>query len=575
MENYFKEYPKEEIKVNLTLRELKNLRLDSKIRLLEDKTLKLNFENEYVVSNIEGEQIKFSLIMTTEEYKNFKLRISRNNYLASGNISYSEILDEYSIENLQLYTILNPLEKWLEIMTELSLTERINEILKILGINPSSLLIHEKIIFIIRLVPLIQKKYLLLDFSTRGLGKSTSYSVLGYSLNTIATTRAAIFYNIQTKETGDFFDSSTCFILDEFQKIDKNDVFKVLQTYKDGDENTGNIVLSSKDIRTSSKSVVLLGNPRTNINFKDLFSKKINIFEGTTLHKQNQEDGDAFLSRVDGYPNSWGCREFSPSMKFEDKNNFYKRHLLNETILELREKEINVEEILNFLPINKFYENSRSATAIKKTFSGLLKLLFPEVITNERINSQDLIFLYELSQEMRKTVNNLLKILKPNENRNIQKNILISERFMYFLQNDMNYRFNIYGCTPHRIIIDLGNGILKIPIDTIGIEQNQTESLTLNTCRIPGWNFDNNTNRLFTLYHINAQLVAWYSNSYFSRNRYYLPQPKEYTPEGVPIFFKNERWDNSLNYNYLTGEEEFITNFPFVRGYSFYDIRIN
>lgn len=575
MENYFKEYPKEEIKVNLTLRELKNLRLDSKILLLEDKTLKLSFENEYVVSNIEGEQIKFSLIMTTEEYKNFKLCISRNNYLASGNISYSEILDEYSIENLQLYTILNPLEKWLEIMTELSLTERINEILKILGINPSSLLIHEKIIFIIRLVPLIQKKYLLLDFSTRGLGKSTSYSVLGYSLNTIATTRAAIFYNIQTKETGDFFDSSTCFILDEFQKIDKNDVFKVLQTYKDGDENTGNIVLSSKDIRTSSKSVVLLGNPRTNINFKELFFKKINIFEGTTLHKQNQEDGDAFLSRVDGFLNSWGCREFSPSMKFEDKNNFYKRHLLNETILELREKEINVEEILNFLPINKFYENSRSATAIKKTFSGLLKLLFPEVITNERINSQDLIFLYEISQEMRKTVNNLLKILKPNENRNIQKNILISERFMCFLQNDMNYRFNIYGCTPHRIIIDLGNGILKIPIDTIGIEQNQTESLTLNTCRIPGWNFDNNTNRLFTLYHINAQLVAWYSNSYFSRNRYYLPQPKEYTPEGAPIFFKNERWDNSLNYNYLTGEEEFITNFPVVRGYSFYDISIN
>lgn len=77
-----------------------------------------------------------------------------------------------------------------------------------------------------------------------------------------------------------------------------------MQTYKDGDENIEKIVLSSSDIRTFSKSVAILGNIRMNVPYKDICSKKINIFDGTALHRRNQEDGDAFLSRGDSILNS-------------------------------------------------------------------------------------------------------------------------------------------------------------------------------------------------------------------------------------------------------------------------------
>lgn len=577
MKNYFKEYPTEQIKPNLILKELESLKSNSALLSLTDKVLEVTLENEYVISNIDNEKIKFSLTVTDEEAKVIKDLISERKQLITGNILYTKNLSEFSIENLQIYKISNPMEKWMEIVTPLSLNQRINVILSILGINPESLLIHERLIFIMRLVPLIQKKYLLLDFSSRELGKSTSYSTLNYPLNTISMTRASIFYNAQSKKTGDFFSAYNCFIMDEFQNIADNEVFKVLQTYKDGDENIGKIVLSSSDIRTSSKSVAILGNPRRDVSYKNIFSKKINIFDGTALHRKNQEDGDAFLSRVDSMLNSWGCRKFSPIMKAENNNNFYLQALFNEVISFLREVDIDMKKIFNSLFLCNFHESSRTEMAVRKTLSGLLKLIFPEIISNENIvinYFKEFNFLYELAYEMRKVVNNTLEILKPSENSNTSMYSLNSERFSLLLEG-VRYS-KIYACTPHRIIIDTGNRILKIPFDTIGIEQNRTESKILTKFNFNSWYFDEVTNYLTSTYNISASSFAQYSNCYFSQNNnLILYQVKEYLPIGIPIFFKNEEWNEPINYNYLTGEIEIVNNYMMAREYSFYDIRIN
>lgn len=576
MRNYFKEYPLEQIKPNLTLKELESLKSNSALLSLTDKILEVTLENEYVISNIDNEKIKFSLTVTDEEAKIIKALISEGKQLITGNILYTKNLNEFSIENLQIYKISNPMEKWLEMMTPLSLNQRINTILNILGINSNSLLAHERLIFVMRLVPLIQKKYLLLDFSCREIGKSTSYSTLNYPLNSISMTRASIFYNAQSKKTGDFFNAYNCFIMDEFQNISDNEIFKVLQTYKDGDENIGKIVLSSSDIRTSSKSVVILGNPRRDVYYKNIFSKKINIFDGTALHRKNQEDGDAFLSRVDSMLNSWGSRKFASFMKFNN-NNFYLKVLLNEVISLLREVDIDMEKIFNSLFLYNFHESSRTEMAIRKTTAGLLKLIFPEVISNENIAIsyfKEFNFLYELAYEMRKVANNTLGIIKPAENSNTPRYLLNSERFSLLFEGVENLR--IYACMPHRIIINTGNSILKIPFDTIGIEQNRTEAKILTNFNFGNWHFDEATNKLTTGDNISAYFFAQYSNCYFSQNNnLIIYQVKEQLPTGMPIFFKNQEWNEPINYNYLTGEIEIVNNYAIAREYSFYDISIN
>lgn len=167
-------------------------------------------------------------------------------------------------------------------------------------------------------------------------------------------------------------------------------------------------------------------------------------------------------------------------MKAENNNNFYLQVLLNEVISFLREVDIDMEKIFNSLFLCNFYESSRTEMAVRKTLSGLLKLIFPEIISNENIVIncfKEFSLLYELAYEMRKMVNNTLRILKLAENSNTSMYLLNLERFSLLFEGVGNSR--IYACTPHRIIIDTENGILKIPFDTIGIEQNKTEAIVL------------------------------------------------------------------------------------------------
>lgn len=144
MKNYFKEYPTEQVKPNLTLKELESLKSNSALFSLPDKVIEVNLENEYVTSNIDNEKIKFYLTVTDEKSKIIKALISEKKQLITGNILYTKNLNEYSIENLQIYKISNPMKKWMGIVTPLSLNQRINIILSILGINSDSLLIHER-----------------------------------------------------------------------------------------------------------------------------------------------------------------------------------------------------------------------------------------------------------------------------------------------------------------------------------------------------------------------------------------------------------------------------------------------
>lgn len=507
----FTEFSLTELKPNLTLKELDTLRFDNIVKT--GKLLELVFNEKECFSNIGDKKISFSLIMTNDELKKLKSELSNKKYLCKADILYTENLNEYSIYNLEIFKIFNPIEKWQNKMKNRNITERIEEILKILGINPDFLMEREKIIFIMRLIPLIQKKYLLLDFSMRGLGKSTTYSTLEYPFTSLMTTRANIFYNGQNKELGEFFSTPYCFILDEFQKIEDNEIFKIIQTYMDNDRDKGTIQLNNLDIRTLDKSIVLLGNPRQNIAFQKIFTDKINIFEGTALYKKNQEDGDAFLSRVDAMLNSWGCREFSQEMVLNIENK-YMKFLLKEAITELREYKVNIDEIISFLNICENQISKRAKNSIGKTFEGLVKLLYPEIFLNVNIykdSIDDFKFLYDISQEMRLTIESMLKILKPNENIE-HPPVLFSDRFIRTLQNKMN--LSNFAFTPHRVIICDGKNIIKIPLDTIGVKQNEEERGILSNFSVFSnkWGFDNFNKRLFHDFDITVNTFIQISN---------------------------------------------------------------
>ena len=116
----------------------------------------------------------------------------------------------------------------------------------------------------------------------------------------------------------------------------------------------------------------------------------------------------------------------------------------------------------------------------------MIKLLFPELLDNtnqHKINNylDELYFLYERAMELRKTVDNQLKIINPNDN---------TDKPLPRINSSLKkVMFNIkdpFICTAHRCFINHQNGkIEKIALDLMGIEQNKREATVLKKREIP------------------------------------------------------------------------------------------
>lgn len=434
---------------------------------------------------VKGKKFYLSLLLSSKDKRRFlKIYGKKESFLCKCVITYNPELNRYFIFNLEIYEISEPFEKWKNLLIGKNLLERIEILLGILTLNPKNLYYHEKIIPIIRLIPLVVRKTFAVELSKKMLGKTHCYESLGFNLYNTGVTRATAFLDGRDRTCGDFFYETIAFIIDEFHKIEDKGVINVLQIYMSGEKYTGKIQISRGEKLESDVSPIALANTKVAINVDEIFTntkgengKPISIFENTLF--LNSPDGEALVSRINLLLNSWGCRGFNSLMRAE-KIDYYNIELLKAVIPILRNKEFNIKEFYEKMGMTWQSPSIRSSESVEKNFEGLVKLIFPEFLEGVSKNEverhyNELWFLFERACEMRKTVDNQLKIINLSENLEQTLPTLSSrlKSVMFDIKDN-------YIVTPHRIFVIRKDGFLeKIPLDIIGIKMNTSEKNVL------------------------------------------------------------------------------------------------
>lgn len=438
---------------------------------------------------IENKIYMIQLMLTSRYEEKFRKTFEDSiDIWCTGVLSFSDRLQQYILSNIEIYNIKEPLEVYYQKLESQSLNERINNFISLLGLNPSKLLLFEKKVMISRIVPLIAKKHLYLELSKKEIGKSYTYEQLDFKLNTLNVTRATTFVDGRDGKLGDFFSEEIAFIADEVNKITDSEFFTSIQTYMNNTSDVGKIQ-STKSNQSSSNSIILLGNIKENINYSLIYSKGIDILDNMSISFNNKS---AFLSRVSALLPSWGCRTFSQEMVTPNNNELYNRLLLKKIVPLLREKTVDINLLLQRInySLEAIATSTRAQKNISKNFEALIKLLYPSILENSYvITNEEILFLIEWSVELLKGVN---FYIKKYENTHSDGLMILNSQVRII---GTEYYKNNNACTyvtPHRIFIldKVNNLVVKIPLDFIGLQMNKSEVKLMAAYNV-GFSFDN------------------------------------------------------------------------------------
>lgn len=264
-------------------------------------------------------------------------------------ISYID-MDEY-IEQRGAFT----LEEWMDVL------------MRSIGLNPDEFSKRSKLIQLARLIPYAENNYNLIELGPKGTGKSHIYSELsphGILLSGGEVTRAKLFVNNATGNLGlvGYWDVVA---YDEFagagKKVDRG-LVDIMKNYM-----ANKLFSRGAEVHQAEASFAFVGNTDRNV---ANMVKNSHLF--VALPDQYQDS--AFLDRVHLYLPGWEVSKLRNEM-FTDRFGFVVDYIA-EVLKKLRK-----------LDFGKSYEKyftlsdtitTRDKTAIEKTFSGLVKLLFPD-----------------------------------------------------------------------------------------------------------------------------------------------------------------------------------------------------
>ena len=271
--------------------------------------------------------------------------------------------------------------------------EWIDLLIRSIGLEPSHFDRRLKLLFLIRLLPLCEPNYNLVELGPRGTGKSYAYQELSpYAiLLTGPTTVANLFYNMATGKMGlvGIWDAIAFDEVADLQKMPK-EVVTTLKTYCES-----GMFARGKDALSGQASLAMFGNTNQPV---EVMVRSSHLF--VPMPDVIREDM-AFLDRIHYYIPGWEI----PKMRvefFTDHYGFVVDYLA-EALRELRKH--NFTEIIDRHFSLGSHLNARDVKAVRKTVSGLVKLLYP----HGELSRQELAELVEMALEGRRRVKEQLK----------------------------------------------------------------------------------------------------------------------------------------------------------------------
>jgi len=271
--------------------------------------------------------------------------------------------------------------------------EWIDLLIRSIGMEPSQFTRRLKLLFLIRLIPLCEQNYNLIELGPRGTGKSYAYQEFTpYAiLLTGPTTVANLFYNIGTGKMGlvGLWDAVAFDEVADLQKMPK-EVITTLKTYCES-----GTFARGKDALSGTASIVMFGNTNQPV---EIMVRSSHLF--APMPDIIREDM-AFFDRIHFYLPGWEV----PKMQvyfFTDHYGFVVDYLA-EALRELRRQNY-VDMVDHYFSFGS-HLNARDVKAVRKTVSGLIKLIYP----HGEITREEMAELLETALEGRRRVKEQLK----------------------------------------------------------------------------------------------------------------------------------------------------------------------
>ena len=296
-----------------------------------------------------------------------------------------------SLKPIQLATF--DLEEYRACRNQFTTAEWIDLLLRTIGLEPSHFSRRQKLHYLVRLIPLAESNYNLVELGPRETGKSYGYQELSpYTiLLTGPTTVANLFFNMASGKMGlvGIWDAIGFDEVADLQKMPK-EVVTTLKTYCES-----GTFARGKDSLSGMASIAMFGNTNQPV---EVMVRSSHLF--MPMPDVIREDM-AFLDRIHFYIPGWEM----PKMKVEFFTNHYGFVVdyLAEALRELRKQTFT--EVLDRHFSLGSHLKSRDVKAVRKTVSGMVKLIHP----NGELSKADVAELTELALEGRRRVKEQLK----------------------------------------------------------------------------------------------------------------------------------------------------------------------
>ena len=273
-------------------------------------------------------------------------------------------------------------------------------LLRSAGYEPDELSEKEKLHYLLRFVPFVQKNYNLVELGPRGTGKSHVYSELSpYSIlmSSGTTTVSNMFYNMSSRRVG-LVGNWDCIAFDEVAGITQasGDMVQIMKNYMAN----GSFARGADSI-SSDASIAFEGNTFRSV--ADMM-RTTNLFEPFPEASNNDS---AFFDRIHAYLPGWETPKLRSSLFTKDYGLI--SDCLSEFCHAMRKYDFTNSFAEYFALNNQF--NTRDTIAVGRTFSGLAKLIYP----NEIMDKEECREILEYSIECRRRVKEQLRKMTPSE----------------------------------------------------------------------------------------------------------------------------------------------------------------
>lgn len=272
--------------------------------------------------------------------------------------------------------------------------EWIDVLLRSIGMEPDQLNEREKWLLLLRLVPLVENNYNLCELGPRSTGKSHIYKEISPNSILVSggqTTVANLFYNMSKRTVG-LVGLWDCVAFDEVAgiKFKDKDGIQIMKDYM-----ASGSFARGKEEKAASASMVFVGNINQSV---DVLLKTSSLFDP---FPPEMATDTAFLDRIHCYLPGWEVPKFRPE-HFTDDYGFITDYFA-EFIRELRKSQES-DALDKYFKLGKNL-NQRDTIAVRRTVSGLVKLLYPD----GEYSKDELEEILRLALEMRSRVKEQLK----------------------------------------------------------------------------------------------------------------------------------------------------------------------